>query len=214
MHSEESKTKRAPQTNAVPRRSSARDRTAIADAIARAFFDDPVSIYLFPDETTRHEGYVRITEIAMDQFAGGGATYVNDPVQGAAIWQAPSPKPPGFLAQVSMSLRLLRTMGRGITRGIRLAQAMEANHYRKPHWYLAILGVEPEAQGRGLGSVLMKPILDHCDAEGMDAYLESSKAANIPFYQRHGFEVTGEIQIPDGPTLWPMLRKPALDESS
>jgi hypothetical protein len=30
---------------------------------------------------------------------------------------------------------------------------------------------------------------------------------NIPIYQSFGFEVTGEIRLPDGPTLWPMWRK-------
>jgi len=35
----------------------------------------------------------------------------------------------------------------------------------------------------------MIPILEHCDSEGMPAYLESSKESNIAFYRRHGFKV-------------------------
>jgi hypothetical protein len=54
----------------------------------------------------------------------------------------------------------------------------------------------------------MQPVLDTCDAEGIGAYLESSKESNVPFYERHGFRVTGEIVIPDGPTLWAMWRDP------
>ncbi len=36
----------------------------------------------------------------------------------------------------------------------------------------------------------------------------SSKASNIPIYASFGFEVTGEIALPGGPTLYPMWRKP------
>ena len=72
-----------------------------------------------------------------------------------------------------------------------------------------MLGTEPASQGKGIGSALMQPILDRCDSEGLPAYLESSKDTNIPFYSRHGFEVTGEIKIgKDGPMVWPMWRTP------
>jgi GNAT superfamily N-acetyltransferase len=144
----------------------------------------------------------------MQQFEGEGATYVSDPVRGAAIWQAPSPTPPAAWAQIRIALRLAWMLGRSTGRAIALNEVMEANHYSEPHWYLAILGVEPESQGQGLGAKLIQPILDRCDSDRVDAYLESSKESNIPFYRRFGFELTGELQVPDGPTLWPMLRKP------
>ena len=178
-------------------------------AIGRAFFDDPVAVYLFPDESSRRKRFSRFAQIAIDSFAGHGAVYTLDPVQGAAIWQAPSPAPVGFWTQLRLAIKLAGTTRSAYLRAISMAETMRRHHYREPHWYLAILGTVPEAQGRGLGSAMLAPVLERCDKEGLDAYLESSKESNIPFYNRHGFEVTGEIEIEGGPTLWPMVRRPA-----
>jgi Acetyltransferases len=81
-------------------------------------------------------------------------------------------------------------------------------HPHEPHWYLPIIGVDPPHQGRGLGEQLMAHALARCDADRLPAYLESSNPRNLSFYQRHGFEALGRIQVGSSPTLVPMLRRP------
>jgi ribosomal protein S18 acetylase RimI-like enzyme len=84
---------------------------------------------------------------------------------------------------------------------------MERRHPSTPqHWYLAVLGTDPDAQGRGLGSAVLSAMLEQCDRDGVPSYLESSKERNIDFYARHGFRVTGEIKLLRGPNVWPMWR--------
>jgi len=185
------------------------DRPAIHDAIGRAFFDDPVAMHLFPDESTRRRRFGSFARLAIDSFVGHGAIHTTDPVRGAAIWQAPSPPRLGFWTQLRFGLGVAAATRRRVGRAIELGQTMRRHHLREPHWYLAILGTVPEAQGRGIGSAMIRPILDLCDEQRRPAYLESSKESNIPFYQRQGFEVVDEIRIEDGPTLWPMRRRPA-----
>ena len=88
-------------------------------------------------------------------------------------------------------------------------EKLERAHPRKPqHFYLAVLGTDPSAQGRGLGSAVLRGVLDQCDNDGVGAFLESSKESNIAFYARHGFRVTEEIQLLRGPTMWKMWRDP------
>ena len=72
------------------------------------------------------------------------------------------------------------------------------------------MGVDPQWQGRGLGSKLMRPALETLDAQGMPAYLEASTPRSRALYERHGFTVTGEFNLPSGgPTLWQMWREPS-----
>jgi ribosomal protein S18 acetylase RimI-like enzyme len=110
-------------------------------------------------------------------------------------------------------LRLLPPLVRFL--GLRTAsvlgglERMEKRHPPdRSHWYLFILGTEPAAQGRGLGSALLAQVLARVDADGMPAYLESSSERNIAWYGRHGFEITGEVAIGGGPRIWLMWREP------
>ena len=75
-------------------------------------------------------------------------------------------------------------------------------------WYLPLTGVDPVAQGRGLGSALMAHALARCDRDGVPAYLEATSPRNRDLYARHGFRETGLIQQGGSPPLWPMLRQP------
>jgi ribosomal protein S18 acetylase RimI-like enzyme len=82
-------------------------------------------------------------------------------------------------------------------------------HPRVPHHYLFVLGVDPEAQGKGVGRALLAPMLAVCDRDRLPAYLETANERNLGFYQSLGFTVTGEHAIANGPKLWFMLREPA-----
>jgi ribosomal protein S18 acetylase RimI-like enzyme len=85
---------------------------------------------------------------------------------------------------------------------------MGQSHPEESHWYLPVVGVDPNAQGRGLGGALMRHALARCDAEGSSAYLESTNPRNISLYERHGFKIIDEIRVGACPVITPMLRKP------
>ena len=191
------------------REALASERRTVLDVLGRAFFDDPIAMYVYPKDAHRRARYGRFMGLAMDAFEGEGKILTNDIVQAAAIWQAPleSGHRTGFFKQLRLMTTLLSLTRSGFFRAARMAELMSTHHLREPHWYLAVLGTDPEAQGQGLGSAVMRPILDQCDRTGIPAYLESSKESNLPFYQKHGFEVIDELKIPDGPSMWPMVRR-------
>jgi ribosomal protein S18 acetylase RimI-like enzyme len=128
----------------------------------------------------------------------------------AAVWLPP---PGRWQLSRPQRLRLLPSLVRFF--GLRTAsvlgglEGMEARHPQdRSHWYLFILGTEPAARGRGLGSALLAQVLARVDADGLPAYLESSSERNLALYGRHGFEIIDEVAIPGGPRIWPMWRQP------
>ena len=82
------------------------------------------------------------------------------------------------------------------------------HHPAQPHWYLDLLGTAPDAQGRGLGSALLRELRERVDVEGASSYLETDRSANLPFYERAGYAVLGEERVL-GVRVWPMWRPAA-----
>ena len=183
---------------------------AIARTLARAFADDPVQRYLFPSDRAYATRGTANFALLVRRVLALGVAEVTDSLEGAALWLPPRVDfldGAGGYVFAARSAWLVRSNLRN-ARG--LLGALAKHHPHEPHWYLPVLGTDPEHQGRGVGSALLHRALARSDAAGLPAYLESSKAKNLPFYQRHGFEVVGHLQIPNGPELWPMLRKPRL----
>ena len=148
------------------------------------------------------------TQMRADYLPFGGC-YTTEGYSGSAIW-APAGKPMQTgLGGIFALLPVLPFVASNLRATLHLLTFIETKHPREPHWYLATLGTAVEQQGRGVGGALLRPVLEHCDAEGIPCYLESSKERNVPFYRRHGFEVVEELPLPDdGPTLWTMWREP------
>ena len=80
------------------------------------------------------------------------------------------------------------------------------DHY---DWYLYNLSIKKDAQGKGLASKLMRPMLQFCDEERMVSYLETNKDTNVGLYHHYGFELMREEKIPETPvTHYAMVRNP------
>lgn len=129
---------------------------------------------------------------------------------GAALWLTPGRKAfdLSFTKELSLTPLMLSIAGvSGMLRGFALADKLETYHPKVPHAHLVFLGVLTKAQGQGVGSELLKQTLAPLDAAGTIAYLECSTERNAALYQRHGFEVTGEFDLPDL-HMWAMVRQP------
>jgi len=191
------------------RRATADDVGAIAQTLARAFHDDPVAAWSCPPERLRPQLLERFYATRTRQVLGDDEVLVEAAHGGAALWLPPK----RWRTTAREDLQLMRPLvhPRLLSRVplvVRGLTGVEKIHPHEPHWYLAILGTDPAAQGRGIGSALLQPVLDRCDEDGIGAYLESSKEANIAFYARHGFRVTAEHDLPRGPRIWLMWRDP------
>ncbi|MGO8876101.1 MAG: GNAT family N-acetyltransferase [Acidimicrobiales bacterium] len=185
------------------------DIPTLSESLARAFFDDPVSCYLFPEDhrrIRRLERYFRF--LIRTMFLPRGEAWTTPDLKAASLWIPPKNWPPSVAEGVSQ-LPVLAILGRRTPRALRLMQLLESHHPRAPHFYLGTIGTDPAVQRKGYGSALLRVVLSRCDTEAIPSYLESSKATNLAFYHQHGYEVVDEVLVPRTETkLWLMWREP------
>lgn len=190
---------------------TADEANAAGKTLARAFATDPMWEFL-----TEHR-FARFESLSVAFFAAEVRNHlrhvgsmVTDDVRSVALWGPPGNWKTTYRDIVRLFPSSLHLFGSNVIRALVTLDAVDRLHPTEPHWYLGFLGTDPDFQGRGYGSAVLRPVLERCDLEGLPAYLESSKEQNVPFYERHGFEVTGTIDLAKGagPRVWLMWREP------
>jgi GNAT superfamily N-acetyltransferase len=194
------------------RKLTAEDVPRIAQALARAFEEDPVMSWIFRSDAERLTRLERAFGLFLRRiWLPQEECYAAERLFGAALWLPPDKWHISLARQLRLLPSMISVNGRDLPRLLRVLHMMETAHPEEPpSYYHAVLVVEPALQGRGFGSALMQPVLARCDRERIPAYLESSKRRNVVLYERHGFRVVEEMRLPnDGPPLWRMWREPA-----
>ncbi len=181
------------------------DQARAVSVQVMAFGSDPVMRWLYPDPHDYIQHYPRFVMAFGGPAFEHGTAYVGDEFGGVALWI-----PVGVYSDADAVEALFReTLAEPVQGEVfSILEQMDRYHIKDPHWYLSIIGVDPAHQGKGIGSALLRHSLEPCDEQGLPAYLESSNPANVPLFQRHGFEVLGEIQVGSSPPVFPMYRPP------
>ena len=175
------------------------DEPNVGALMALAFATDPFVRWILPSphnfvtDSLKHAG--KTTAPAFDD----GTVYMIGDAFGAAVWVGPDAK---FQRNDDHS-----NDGSGMPEALpELIHKSGAYRPSEPHWYLAYIAVDPAHRGKGMGTALMNYSLDICDRDHMPAYLESTNAANLSIYKRHGFEMQAEVQVGNSPKRYSMLR--------
>jgi ribosomal protein S18 acetylase RimI-like enzyme len=196
-------------TGVAVRRATAADLPALAGVMADAFYDDPSNrAFYFRERTRRHRLERFFAELSIPSALAHGAVFTTSDLAGGAIWLPSEALHMGRVEQARLMVAIARISGAETSRVLRTFAALDRVHPTEPHWFLPQIGVAPARQGRGLGSALLRPMLDHLDAIGMPAYLESTSVRGRPLYERHGFEAYDVVALPGGAEFTLMWREP------
>jgi ribosomal protein S18 acetylase RimI-like enzyme len=197
------------------RRLTESDVERAGETLAKAFFNDPLAAYMVPNPDERR----RLLPWHFATLARYGALFgevytTSGGLHGAAVWLPPGEveMTPERIAAAGMDQApvVLGAGAWGRFMGVmEYVENLHATDMPNEHWYLAVIGVDPKATGKGLGSALLQPVLEAADAERKQCYLETAEADNKPFYEKHGFAVVRHgVEPASGIGYWTFRRDP------
>ena len=183
---------------------STTDRARAIATIVAAFIADPVTRWAFPDL----DHYLKAMPGIIEAFADGafekGSAYAYAKLRAAALWLGPGIEPDGERMSEILEATVSPEMKDDL---LGFSEKQSSNHPHEAHWYLAMIGVDPAYQGRGLGGALLNHGLAISDKSGLPSYLEATSVGNRRLYERHGFVVVNEIQYGSSSPMWGMWRE-------
>jgi ribosomal protein S18 acetylase RimI-like enzyme len=180
------------------------DLDAATAALVLANVEDPVVRWIFDTPLRMMTYAAQLFRVLVANAFAAAALQRTDDCLAVACW-----RPPGVhhddgaiaaILQQGCAPEKLEALGGVIAE-------LERYEPEGPFWYLSALGVDPIGQHRGRGALLLQARLAQCDAAHLPAYLWSSNERNVPFYERHGFEVQTMLRVSTCPPMIPMVRR-------
>ena len=192
-----------------------KDLPRLAQVAADAYLDYPLHNWLTNGKYDEVASRL-LMQVSLKTMTEDAVIYADsEEINGFAAWL-----PFGFEGNkavpflLSGGMRLILHSGIGII-GKLSAYEKYAMNLKKTYtdhydWYLYNLSIKKDAQGKGIASKLMRPMLQFCDDEQMIAYLETNKDSNVGLYKHYGFDLMKEELIPKSPVMhYAMVRNPA-----
>lgn len=182
---------------------------ALAATLADAFSNDPALMWIQPDPIRRAHSLAGLFDVLVPADARAGVALRSEGDEAAALWRKPGMAHSSAGEFWRSVLPLVACFGMALPRGLKVQGAIDAHRPSGQFWYLHYVGVRSAEQGKGHGGRIIRAQTDIADAHGLPCWLETATPANVGLYQRLGFAVTVEWDIPGGgPHFWGMWRDP------
>jgi GNAT superfamily N-acetyltransferase len=183
------------------------DRSAAAQLLADAFFDNPAHVYIYPDDKTRRRKLEWLMRVNLNAQFDIGASFGKRAADGSiaamGFWHPPG-APAANLVRLAQYGFLTMPFLHGISAFRRMLHVVDQVESRRlsalegrESWRLNNMVVASAARGKGLGSeVLRAQLRMRVDGSGAPATLNTQKEKNVSFYKGLGF-----VTIDDRPVV-------------
>ncbi|TMV43982.1 GNAT family N-acetyltransferase [Paenibacillus mesophilus] len=185
------------------------DRPMFVSLMSRAFARDPLFLHVFGDsdrdakarkEVEAFVSFMFDKSLKLHEEAWG--LFDQDRLLGAYIVEKPAAGRlrkmlEGFWLGGRLISLLFHISGKALNQLNSYMGVTRAAAPRLPHHYLIMIGVKPEAQGKGIGKALLQHLLDSAasDPGSHGIALDTEHLPNVDLYRKFGFALSAETQV-------------------
>lgn len=179
------------------RRATLADVDLIKKILLVSFKNDPHVTWLLEESKSKFKLKVLIDYVVHQTFRRG-EMYLSDDNNAVALWDFERSERMSF-HYIWRNLAFLIQIGiKSVVRIVKSEAQVHSNFCKYPRYcHLYMIGVLPEAQGKGLGSTLMNPLIQRMKEKSIPVFLETANLRNVDIYKKKGFKIFDTLTIGD-----------------
>lgn len=172
------------------------DKNKVVEILTNSFIDNKSIDYIIPNDSRRVSRIRELMAYSFDMCMISGKVCLSDDEQGCALISYPERKKMS-LSVVFLEIKLiLFSIGvKNISKALRREKIISSHYPQTPIYYLWFIGVHPKFQNNGVGQKLLKEVVADASSMNRPVFLETSTLKNIPWYQKFGFSIYGELDF-------------------
>lgn len=172
------------------------DKPLVIEILAKSFNSNSSVNYIIKQDSKREKRIRALMDYSFEVCSAFGDVFLSDDKKACALIVYPDKKKT-TLKSILLDIKLIfQAVGLGnISKTLKREKLITTIQPKVPMSYLWFIGVDPLAQGRGIGSKMLQEIIDYSNSNNRPIYLETSTVKNLPWYEKFGFEVYNEKEL-------------------
>lgn len=172
------------------------DKRLVVDILTASFLNNKSVNYIIPQDEIRLYRIQELMAYSFDICSLFGEVMISEDKKACALILYSEQKKT-TIKSIWLNIKLvMNCIGiRNIFKVLGRERKIKSIQPKNRMAYLWFIGVIPAYQHFGLGSRLMKEIIEKCTLDKRPIYLETSTTENLPWYKKFGFEIYNEFDF-------------------
>lgn len=172
------------------------DKSLVVDTLTKSFDNNQSVNYIIKQDGKRVERIKNLMKYSFEVCYSFGDVFLSDDRKACALVTYPDKKKTTVKSILLDIQLIISCVGlKNIKKTLQRETMINKVHPNEPIYYLWFIGVDPEHQNEGIGSVLLDEIIADSEQKKRPIYLETSTLKNLPWYAKYGFQIYHELDL-------------------